>query len=136
MGSAIHQGAGGCQCGSTCAGCPSCPGASICRNLTVSWSNIQVGGGSTIMVNVAGGCTWNGGCATSTMKVGFDMTGASPVLNLTFYPGTCPGGTPSAVCSVPMSSLTCSPFNCVFTITSANCPTAYAQGYRSFTITL
>jgi hypothetical protein len=135
MGSAINQGAGGCQCGVTCSNCPACPGVNLCRSLSVGWSNINTGGGGSGLTNVGGGCTWQSGCATPTLALALDLTGPTPILQITIYPGTCPGGTPTAVCSLPADSVQCSPLALSWTITSTNCPAAFTRGYRTFTVT-
>lgn len=123
-----------CNCGANCASCPSCPGVNLCKNLSVSWTNVLAGGGSAGLADL-GGCTWDSGCVTSTMRIGLDMSGATPVLTLSIYPGTCPGGTPT-VCTIPADTVRCSPLAVGWTITNANCPAAYSRGFRTFTVTL
>lgn len=133
MGAAINQSAGGCQCVSGPVGCPSCPSFTL-RNLSVSWTNVQTGGGSSGMTWVSG-CLWDTFCTPSNLRIQFDMSAATPVLTVYRYSGAgC--ATLLGSCSFTTPDISaCSPLQFSWGVTNANCPGLYSGGYSRFTVT-
>ena len=111
-------------------------------NLTLSWTNLLTGPGSTTLTYDASLTKWT---ATCIDQQSYELlcSGGQIEFIVTFYlSGTCPTGG-SNFCSnlranpfgLTMSSYTCSPFSVTFN-TSPKCPDVEAPGYLTFTITL
>lgn len=121
---------------------PCSPCAIPKTNLTLSWTNLLTGPGSTTLTYDASLTKWT---ATCIDQQSYELlcSGGQIEFIVTFYlSGTCPTGG-SNFCSnlranpfgLTMSSYTCSPFSVTFN-TSPKCPDVEAPGYLTFTITL
>lgn len=111
------------------------------RDLTISWVNGQLGGGSALML-YDGLNQWTCACAG---PLGFRLAceGGSIAFSAAYFPnGGCPDGS-SQACSASSAApngLTlvqqiCTPFLLSYSATPASCPGLASQGYTQFTIT-
>ena len=113
-------------------------------DLTLSWTNILIGPGSTTLVYnpSIGTGLWASAC-TNGLLFQLGCIGGQIELRVIFFTsGECPTGA-SNYCSnlrsdplaLTLASYTCSPFSLTFTLTDTSCPSILGDGYTSFTIT-
>jgi hypothetical protein len=112
------------------------------QNLTLSWTNLLTGPGSTTLTYDPTTVKWTAICVDD-QSYELLCSGDEIVFIVTFYltDEGCPGGE-SNTCSniranpfgLTLASSTCSPFSVTFN-TSPNCPDVEAPGYLTFTIT-
>jgi hypothetical protein len=111
------------------------------RNLTLSWTNSQLGNGSAALVFTPPG-QWNSGC-TNHLLFSLSCPGSLIQFTVTYFlSGSCPTGQ-SQSCNSPghepfalfLASYNCAPFFLQYTVTGASCPVLGSNGYSSFTIT-
>lgn len=136
--------------GSTGKGCGCC-GAPVCTcgtcsipeaDLTVSWTNLIIGNGSTPVV-YQGSCQWISACTNQLLFQLVCTSGQVDFRVYYFLSGSCPTGQ-SQYCSTRRSSpnqltqtgLTCgsSSFLLTCTVTSASCPNIATYGYTAFSV--
>jgi hypothetical protein len=113
------------------------------QNLTLSWTNVLSGNGSTTLIYSAGPpASWASGCSNSLLYKLLCTGGNVELRVIYFTAGSCPTGT-EQYCSnmrvtpygLTLSSYTCSPFSMTFLSRSATCPAITSSGYTSFTVT-
>ncbi len=111
-------------------------------NLTVSWANPILGNGAATLVYSGTPTTqWSSTCANQLIFELLCTHGQVEFRVYYFLSGSCPDGQ-SQYCSTTRSppyeltqtSLTCSPFLLICTMTSASCPNLAASGYTGFTV--
>lgn len=113
------------------------------QDLTLEWTNLIIGNGSTTL-SYAGSPTtqWTSACTNQLL---FELVCTQNRVEFRVYyflSGSCPTGQ-SQYCSTLRSNpngltqtgLTCSPFMMTVTLTSASCPSVSTYGYTSFKIT-
>jgi len=131
-------------------GCPCCAAGTLscspcdipADNLTLSWTNIISGPGSTTLIySSVGGGQWTTGCVNNLIYNLICTGGQVDFQVIYFISGTCPTGQRNQCTSLATSpfgltlvSHTCSPFSMTWT-TVPNCPNVEAAGYINFTIT-
>ena len=112
------------------------------EDLTITWTNILTGNGSTTM-KFGSGPTWKTGCVDSGLQFILACnSGSIELLAVFFVSGSCPTGL-SNYCSNLRSnplSLTlaehiCSPFSLTFTLDETGCPELTDEGNTQFVIT-
>jgi hypothetical protein len=112
------------------------------KNLTVSWTNLILGNGSTTLVYSGGPTTqWISACMNQLLYELICTQNEVEFRVYYFLSGSCPSGQ-SQYCStirsnpysLTQSNLTCSPFLLTCTVTSASCPNLATYGYTGFTI--
>ena len=112
------------------------------EDLTITWTNILTGNGSTTM-KFGSGPTWQTGCVDSGLQFILACNSGSIELRAVFFvSGSCPTGL-SNYCSNLRSnplSLTlaehiCSPFSLTFTLDETGCPELTDEGNTQFVIT-
>jgi len=112
------------------------------QDLTISWTNLISGPGSTTLTYTPSPDVWKTGCVDDQI---YELLCSAGTIELTvtyFISGECPTGQ-SQFCSnlrvyplgLVISSYTCAPFSVTFTV-APGCPEVEAPGYMSFTITL
>jgi hypothetical protein len=111
------------------------------HDLTLSWTNVLIGSGSTPLVYSPPG-QWNSPC-TNQMLFSLSCPGSNSAFSVTYFlSGSCPTGQGQS-CTSPgsgplallLDSATCSPFYLHYTVTAASCPVLYTSGYTSLVIT-
>jgi hypothetical protein len=115
------------------------------ENLTLSWTNLIGGNGSTTMTySSTPSKSWTTGCCDG--GIFFQLLCTSGGIELRAYyftSGSCPTGT-TAYCSnllgspnaLTLSSHTCgSGFSLTFSVTSTGCPTLFGDGNTQFAVT-
>lgn len=109
--------------------------------LALSWVNSSLGNGSTTLTQDTS-ISWKSGC-TNQLLYAFGCISGFLYFEVDYFiSGSCPTGQ-KLFCSAPgsspngltLSSYTCDPFSVTYTLTSSSCPTLWAEGYTSFTIT-
>jgi hypothetical protein len=112
------------------------------QNLTVSWTNLILGNGSTPLVYSGTPTTqWLSACSNQLL---YELVCTQNQVELRVYffvSGSCPSGQ-SQYCStirsnpfgLTQTNLSCSPLLLTCTVTSASCPNLASNGYTSFTI--
>ena len=120
---------------------PCSPCAIPRRSLTVSWTNGQIGEGSTLLT-FDGVNQWRSGCVDS-LAFRLACQEGSIVFSATlFNTGACPDG-PSQTCSsstadpigLTLTRQECSPFLLMYQVTTSGCPLLAGRGYQQFAIT-
>lgn len=106
------------------------------RNLTLSWTNVLIGGGTTLLT-FDGVSVWESGCANQCI-FRLECVAGSPIFTVTYFPsGGCPTGSSSTCDSaggaLNVVTMISSPF--VVAYGTAGCSTLATQGYTLFTIT-
>jgi hypothetical protein len=113
------------------------------KDLTLSWTNSQLGNGSVPLVFTPPGQHNNSGCSNN-LRYSLSCPGELIQFNVTYYlSGSCETGGQSQSCDSPghepfallLADYTCSPFRLHYTVTGASCPVLGSNGYSSFTIT-
>lgn len=114
------------------------------QNLTLSWTNVISGPGSTTLVYSGNpfAPSWGTGCVDQQIYQLECSGGLIEFLVSYFISGSCPTGQ-SNFCSnlrvfpfgFVLTSYTCSPLSLTFTV-APGCPEVEAPGYTTFTITL
>ena len=113
------------------------------EDLTVSWTNLISGDGSTTLTwnGLTGGAArWTSGCADEGLLFELQCTGGGMELRAIFFvEGECPTGTPSycsnlqaAPLALTLESYTCSPFSATFGVDGTDCPTLFGDGNTHF----
>jgi hypothetical protein len=112
------------------------------KNLTLSWTNLILGNGSTPLIYSGSPTTqWTSACTNQLL---FELVCTQNRVEFRVYyflSGSCPGGQ-SQYCStirsnpngLTQTNLICSPFLLTCTLTSSSCPNIAASGYTGFTI--
>jgi hypothetical protein len=111
------------------------------RNLTLSWTNVLSGGGSTPLVFDGSG-RWRSAC---TNQIAFTLACQSGVLVFTasYFPdGDCPDGE-AGTCSsggsgppgLTVVQAVCDPLVLSYAPTSSACPYLVSRGYTKFVVT-
>jgi hypothetical protein len=111
------------------------------KDLTLSWTNVLTGSGSTPLA-FDGSSRWRSGCSG---QIVYTLACQSGVLafSATYFPdGDCPDG-PSQACSsagaapqgLTVVQTLCDPLVLTYAATSATCPYLVARGYTKFVIT-
>jgi hypothetical protein len=114
-------------------------------DLTLSWTNISTGNGSTTLFYPGGVGPWtSSGCPDNGLEFSLACTtGTIELKAFYFVSGSCPTGT-TDYCSNLRSSprlldliaSTCSPFSLTFQVNSPDCPTLFGFGNSYFVVTL
>jgi hypothetical protein len=112
------------------------------KNLTVSWTNLILGNGSTTLVYSSSPTTqWISAC-TNQLLYELVCTQNQVEFRVNYFlSGSCPSGQ-SQFCStirsnpssLTQTNLTCSPFLLTCTVTSASCSNLATYGYTGFTV--
>jgi hypothetical protein len=130
-----------CCCGGgasiTCSPC-----AIPASNLTLSYTNVIYGNGSTALVYSSIGPAWTSACSNGLLYKLLCTSGSIELRVIYFTTGACPTGT-QQYCSnkratpfaLTLASYTCSPFSLLFNSSSAGCPTITNAGYTQFQVT-
>lgn len=117
-------------------GCLDCSPCRVPKNdLTLAWTG--AGGGSTTLT-YDGVHTWTGPCLVGdTVRFVAECSGGILLRFQYFADADCSGGADTGcnLVSSALTSYTCCPFSLTFALTNANCPTLYALGYRTLTLT-
>jgi hypothetical protein len=129
-----------CCCGTPSLACLPC--AIPLRNLTLSYTNLISGNGSTSLVYSAVPASWASGCSLGLLYTLACSGGHIELRVIYFTTGACPTGT-QQYCSnlraspngLTLSSYTCSPFSLTFQSRSATCPTVTNSGFTQFVVT-
>src|SRR5262249_13984003 len=111
------------------------------KNLTLSWTNVLEGPGSTPLIFTPPG-QWKSPC-TNQLLYTLTCPGITAQFCVAYFiSGSCPGGQPQTCCApgfdpfaLALTSYTCSPFFLHYTVTSESCAVLAISGYTSFTIT-
>jgi hypothetical protein len=120
-------------------GCSPCPIPK--RDLTLSWTGVLGGDGSTPLVYTAPG-QWNSACSNQLLY-SLSCPGGSIRFAVTYFvSGGCPGGQARS-CVAPgddpltllLDSSSCRPFFLRYTVSSQGCPALADNGISAFTIT-
>jgi hypothetical protein len=134
-----ERGAGSGGGGITCNPC-----AIPATDLTISWTNLIGGPGSTTLTYNPGFFPdWESGCALGLI---YELLCSSTEIELRviyFLSGSCPDGE-TAYCSnirtspfgLTLASYSCSPFSLTFEATLDSCPALVNDGFQSWTVTL
>ena len=110
-------------------------------NLTLSWTNILSGNGSTTLTYNSGTQQWTASCVDEQSYEVLCESGEITLVITYYLSGTCPTGQ-SAECSsaranpfgLTQTSYTCSPFSITWT-TDPDCPDVEGAGFIDFTVT-
>jgi hypothetical protein len=113
-------------------------------DLTISWTNLLDGAGSTMMTYTSGPNVWSTGCVDNGLEFSLSCTEAGIELRAFFFiSGVCPTGETnycSNLRAVPLglnlTDFTCSPFVLTFAVPEIDCPAIYSLGNTQFVITL
>jgi hypothetical protein len=112
------------------------------QNLTVSWTILILGNGSTALIYTGNPTTqWTSACTNQLLYELICTQNQVEFRVYYFVSGSCPGGQ-SQYCStirsnpfrLAQTNLTCSPFLLTCNVTSTSCPNLASNGYTSFTI--
>lgn len=141
MAQAVNQSPGGCACPGGGGTLPCSPCAIPKNNLTLAWTNVLIGNGSTPLV-FNGTSAWNSACNNELLYALSCVGGAITFCVTYFLSGVCPTGQSQQCCypgsnpfTFTLLSYQCSPFQMVFQATGAGCPVLWSSGYDTFTIT-
>jgi len=123
-------------CGAACSPCPI-----PLKDLTLSWTNLISGPGSTTLTYTPSPNVWKTGCVDDQIYELLCSSGTIVLAVTYFISGECPTGQSqrcSSTGAYPLalvrSSYTCTPFSVTYTV-APGCPEVEAPGYTSFTIT-
>ena len=110
------------------------------KNLTLSWTNVLFGPGSTPLVYTPPG-QWISAC-TNQLLFALACPGSSITLTATYFlSGFCPTGQGQSCVSpgvdpfsLSLAGSSCSPFFLHYTVTGPGCPVLWSSGYTSLAI--
>ena len=113
------------------------------EDLTLSWTNLLSGNGSTSLTYNPSGPIWESGCADEGLMFLLQCTSGSTELRAIYFTsGECPSGDTNYCSnlrsegqSLTLASSTCSPFSLTFTVTESGCPALYGDGNTQFILT-
>jgi len=115
-------------------------------DLTLSWTNLLTGPGSTLLTYTTPPNIWSTGCVDGQLYELVCNSGQLDLIITYFISGFCPTGQRVSCStqnvypfSLPMTSYTCSPFSVTFGVIgngfTTGCPEVEAPGYTTFTVT-
>jgi hypothetical protein len=111
-------------------------------NLTLSYTNVISGNGSTTLTYTTGPNAWTSACTNGLLYKVLCTAGQLELRVIYFTAGSCPAGTQQYCSNLRSSPLTlnffshtCSPFSLTFKPSSSGCPTIAGNGYSQFVVT-